>query len=353
MSTPINTRIKNNDKHNLNWLPYRVCEVPQSLNLNHMRFPRWTLVAACSSALALSACSTGEDLPEPTVTDAADTPDSSVTTATEAAAQATDTPTGPAERDPAEFTKNGGQSYAVTFDAANMCVYYSASGYFDCDIAPAGELPPIDIDPGLGTPPEVLLWTDTGGFETSQDTGGGEGTPQGDTLNPGEQVTIGPFTLKHSKDGAIRGEREGYWFELSPERQFSSDHFTPSGTRTNNGNQSSDLAAAGTECGTVVVPRGDEQLVVATKDGTTCNLGMEIMNQYIEAIQAGKSEGQAGFWTAPNGWGCFARWFFPDEPYSGVNGRLACGAEDPAGNPAKEGSGEVVAMTATERTKVQ
>lgn len=84
--------------------------------------------------------------------------------------------------------------------------------------------------------------------------------------------------------------------------------------------------------------------MVAVEDGTTCGIAMRVFRGYVSALMAGEPEGQAAFWTAPNGWGCFARWFFPDEEYVGANGKLACGANDRAGTPAKDGSGEVVGV---------
>lgn len=65
------------------------------------------------------------------------------------------------------------------------------------------------------------------GFATTHDTGGGEIDPIGETLAPGEQVTISSYTFTHDKDGTVRGERDGHWFEVSPEGQYASDHFSP------------------------------------------------------------------------------------------------------------------------------
>lgn len=62
---------------------------------------------------------------------------------------------------------------------------------------------------------------------TTHDTGGGEIDPVGETLAPGEQVTISSYTFTHDKDGTVRGERDGHWFEVSPDGQYASDHFTP------------------------------------------------------------------------------------------------------------------------------
>lgn len=174
-----------------------------------------TLTATVAVALALTACSTEEEFleePEQVLAD--------------------DTPTAPVERDPDDFTMDGEPSvYAVSFNRGTKCVYFDKGpeypGYFACDLALSGEIPPLDIDNGQGTPTDTLLWDDEIGFATAHDTGGGEVDPIGETLAPGEQVTISSYTFTHDKDGTVRGERDGHWFEVSPDGQYTSDHFTP------------------------------------------------------------------------------------------------------------------------------
>lgn len=177
--------------------------------------PARTLIATVAAALALAACSTEEEFleePEQVLDD--------------------DTPAAPVERDPNDFTMDGEPSvYAVSFNRGTKCVYLDKGpgrdGYFACDLDLAGEIPPLDHEVGIGTPTDSLLWDDEIGFTTTHDTGGGEIDPVGETLAPGEQVTISSYTFTHDKDGTVRGERDGYWFEVSPNGQYSSDHFTP------------------------------------------------------------------------------------------------------------------------------
>lgn len=177
--------------------------------------PARTLIATVAAAFALAACSTEEEFleePEQVLDD--------------------DTPAALVERDPDDFTMDGEPSvYAVSFNRGTKCVYFDKGpeypGYFACDLALSGEVPPLNNDVGIGTPTDSLLWDDGIGFTTTHDTGGGEIDPVGETLAPGEQVTISSYTFTHDKDGTVRGERDGHWFEVSPDGQYSSDHFSP------------------------------------------------------------------------------------------------------------------------------
>ena len=110
-----------------------------------------------------------------------------------------------------------------------MCVYYAGGGYFSCDLALAGALPPLDPDYGApaGQHPDVIMWGDGRGFAVTHSTGGGEGMPEAAQLFPGQKVTAGDYTFEHRHDGTVRVERAGHWFELSPQGQYSSDRFTP------------------------------------------------------------------------------------------------------------------------------
>lgn len=191
-----------------------------------MNTQRTALATAFVASLALSACSISDDIQEPELNE------SSV----EASAQATEavraTEAALIERDPADFTEGGEYpAYVVEFDSQTTCSYFPAGGdgdgYLGCKIAPAGQVPPLDIDNSQGTPPDRLMWVPEIGFATTHDVGGGDAQPVGDVLNPGEKVTISYYTFTHEADGTIRGERDNSWFEISPDGQYSSDHFTP------------------------------------------------------------------------------------------------------------------------------
>lgn len=176
--------------------------------------PARTLIATVAAALALTACSTEEEFLE------------------EPEQVLDDDTSAPVERNPEDFTMNGEPSvYAVSFNRGTKCAYFDKGpgrdGYFACYLDLAGEIPPLDIESGLGTPTDALLWDDEIGFATTHDTGGGEVDPIGETLAPGEQVTISSYTFTHDKDGTVRGERDGHWFEVSPDGQYASDHFSP------------------------------------------------------------------------------------------------------------------------------
>lgn len=180
-----------------------------------MKTTRATLAATVAVALTLTACTTEEEFleePEQVLAD--------------------DTPTAPVERNPDDFAMNGEPAvYGVSFNRGNKCVYFDKGpgrdGYFDCVLDFAGEIPPLDIGNGQGRPTDTLLWNDEIGFATTYDSGGGEVDPIGATLAPGEQVTIHEYIFTHDKDGTVRGERDGHWFEVSPEGQYASDRFTP------------------------------------------------------------------------------------------------------------------------------
>ncbi|OFT71492.1 hypothetical protein HMPREF3145_03210 [Corynebacterium sp. HMSC05C01] len=182
--------------------------------------PAAALASAFVASLALSACSTSDDVQEAELNESSVDPSAQ---ATEAAL---------VERDPADFTEGGEYpAYVVEFDSKTTCSYFPAGGdddgYLGCVIAPAGQMPPLDIDNSQGTPVDRLMWVSEIGFATTHDVGGGDAQPVGDVLHPGEQVTISYYTFTHGADGTIRGERDNSWFEISPDGQYSSDHFTP------------------------------------------------------------------------------------------------------------------------------
>lgn len=109
----------------------------------------------------------------------------------------------------------------------------------------------------------------------------------------------------------------------------------------------------GTQCGSTFTPSLQDVAIVASEDGTTCGTAARVMRDYVHALIDGQTEGQAALWTAPNGWSCTGRWFFPGEENVGANGKMACAAKSLQGAPVEgHGSGEVVALTAEDRTRL-
>lgn len=213
------------------------------------------ILATLACAAALSACGSDETQQEQALDDATtssptpspeNTPTSEPAVAESTTAESTTTATtvattasfaaAPApmvERDPADFTEaeptDPFAAYAITLSPGNMCVYYAGGGYFSCDLALAGALPPLDPDYGApaGQHPDVIMWGDDRGFAVTHSTGGGEGTPEAAQLFPGQNVTAGDYTFHHLPDGTVRVERGEHWFQVSPQGQYSSDRFTP------------------------------------------------------------------------------------------------------------------------------
>lgn len=97
---------------------------------------------------------------------------------------------------------------------------------------------------------------------------------------------------------------------------------------------SATVADAGETCGSF-----DDGVLVALEDGTTCDIARDVMTMYKDNL--GQAQGQALFWTAPNGWDCFGRYRFPGEEDNPSTRKLSCSAEDPSGAAAEEGSGGV------------
>lgn len=116
-------------------------------------------------------------------------------------------------------------------------------------------------------------------------------------------------------------------------------------TTSSSSSAASSTADAGESCGT-----RDGMSVVALEDGTTCDIAMDVLEQYDNNLS--QAEGQALYWTAPNGWGCFARYTFPGEEDAPNSRKTSCSAEDPGGKPASEGSGGVAMVDPGDEHKV-
>lgn len=172
--------------------------------------------AACAAALVLAGCSdtspnaADTELPEPSLAAPAEPSEFKLK-----------------ERDPKDFYDEEFDTYAVAFSPRqgpdNACVYFE-KGYFDCIMAMSGNLPPLDIDPGIEGQ-YAVLWEDDKGFTVTRSIDAGEGFPETEWLRPGETVTIGPYTF--SSTDVYRVERGEHWFELGLDGQYSSDRFAP------------------------------------------------------------------------------------------------------------------------------
>ena len=98
--------------------------------------------------------------------------------------------------------------------------------------------------------------------------------------------------------------------------------------------------------GDVCITYSDGRELVALEDGTTCDIAIDVMDQYADADDV---QGSAGFWTSPQGWGCFSRYVIDGKEDLPENRRVSCSDSDAAGNPASEGSGAVAALKPGER----
>lgn len=310
------------------------------------------LAAVALTALPLTACQA--DLEEPEL-DAAGTTTLATPTETETV---TEEVVEYVEVDPARFKE--GTGYVVGGSSGvSGCMIVPGSDYpTTCQIKYEDPVPPAEDFGGApeGLAPNVATYNEKESRFRAEHSPGAQGYATPPTpLNKGERTTIDGFILTHLNDGGFRVEYKDAWFELHGGIYEASPAAKPA--ENSNKNETSNAAAAetapgGTVCGEIAGPMGPDLYVIATKYDTTCGPAMEAMNGYMDALNDGQTEGQAAFWTAPNGWGCTARWFFPDEEYVGANGKMSCGAASPSGEPAKEGSGEVVALTEEDRKKV-
>ena len=291
-----------------------------------------TLAATLLAAVTLSACTTADQ----NTADETPTPEESAqSTSTQAEAYE--------ELDP-ELFNNGGAYVVGGSEESGLlgCMAQPAADYpFNCQINFTYPIPPVEKDgvaPEGMSPNVASMGDDDDRFITVFSPGSQGYFEPPRPLGPGKRVTIDGAEITHLHDGGFRVTYRGDAFEVHE------------GVYARDGEIDAALAAAaqpvarGTKCGQTYAPSGQGVAVVAVEDGTTCGIAMRVFRGYVSALMAGEPEGQAAFWIAPNGWGCFARWFFPDEEYVGANGKLACGANDRAGTPAKDGSGEVVGV---------
>lgn len=212
--------------------------------------------ALATSCLALAGCaSEPEPIPEPTLTplgeaDTAaeaiqptDAPEAIQTTGSSQTTEANQTSDAPAsasstatasgallERSAMDFNIGEYDKFDITFSPdANCSNFEHEYGhlYIDCHFTLDGDIPPADIDNANGAAPDAIMWVEGQGFQLTQDVGGVDRAVQNHPLNKGEFVRTGGTTYTHKPDGTIRVEREGQWFEISPQGQYSSDRFTP------------------------------------------------------------------------------------------------------------------------------
>ncbi|WCZ38642.1 hypothetical protein [Corynebacterium jeddahense] len=316
---------------------------------------------ALALPIALTACSAG-DAPETievtstvTETPAEDdgaTEAQSTASQSETTAEATTASTQAEtyeDLDPELFNLGGAYVVGGADTGVAGCMAKPGTNYpFNCQISFTYPVPPVEDLGGAGTAiaPNVASWKD-GRFITAFSPGSqGYMTPPR-PLEQGQRVTIDGATLTHLVDGGFRVEYNGDAFEVHD------------GVYARDGEVDQALAVAakpvsrGTQCGSTFTPSLQDVAIVASEDGTTCGTAARVMRDYVHALIDGQTEGQAALWTAPNGWSCTGRWFFTGEENVGANGKMACAAKSLQGAPVEgHGSGEVVALTAEDRTRL-
>lgn len=305
-------------------------------------------------AATLSACAESEEpdttLSAPTLEASEDIPESTRETTPEETFQSA-----PADEyedvDPELFNLGGAYVVGGSPESGVIgCMAKPDTDYpFNCQVDFTYPVPPAEELGGASAAisPNIVSMSESAGRFITAFSPGSQGyfePPR--PLELGQRVSIDGATITHLTDGGFRVEYQGDAFEVHE------------GVYARDGEIDEALAAAsqsveaGTQCGSTSTPAGGDVAVVASQNDTTCGVAMQVMRGYITALREGQTEGQAAFWTAPNGWGCFGRWFFPGEDYVGANGKLACGAQDPSGKPAQEGSGEVVGLALDERDRL-
>lgn len=212
--------------------------------------------ALATSCLAIAGCaSEPEPIPEPTFTprgeadtaaEAIQPTDAPEAIQTTGASQPTDAPGAGerrasassaatadgalVERSAMDFNIGEYDKFDIAFAPDANCSNFEhdyGNLYIDCHFTLAGDIPPADIDNANGAAPDAIMWVEGKGFRLTQDVGGADRAVQNHPLNKGEFVRTGGTTYTHKSDGTIRVEREGQWFEISPQGQYSSDRFTP------------------------------------------------------------------------------------------------------------------------------
>ncbi|WP_070462771.1 hypothetical protein [Corynebacterium sp. HMSC29G08] len=179
---------------------------------------------------------------------------------------------------------------------------------------------------------------DLGEFQVGHSPGSQGFATRPPGLEPGQRVTIYGTTFTHLHDSGFRVERDGQGVEVhNSVIQFDDDpvdHIA----------ESKEPVDFGTQCGVMVAPSGDALAVIAVSEDTTCDTAMDVVEGYRRALHFGETQGQAAFWTSPEGWGCTGRYFYVGEEHFGANGKISCAASSPSGEPASVGNGEVVAV---------
>ncbi|WP_133064868.1 hypothetical protein [Corynebacterium hadale] len=321
-----------------------------------MHARRWaTTVLLVSASLALAACGGGGGEPgaDGTTSATSATAEAVTSDAPSAESEAPDTSAAEAEQadlytvvDPERFLL--GTAYVIGGDGDRWfhdCFIKTAelnsesdSGTY-CHADFADPVPPTEEDYGVPNPPapNMINWDEDGGRFSTAYSPGAELHPGTQRLRQGEQVTVDGLTVTHLHGGGYRVTKGDATFEMHDGVYTTTDPGSPAEAEAAGG-------AAGNVCGTVESSMGGSYQIVALEDGTTCDSALAAMRGYVDAYRNGAVEGQAGFWTAPNGWGCANGWFLPGDEQIRANAKNTCSASDRAGNPAQEGSGAVVAL---------
>lgn len=215
-----------------------------------------------------------------------------------------------------------------------------------CHVSFVDPVPPAENPDGISTgrTPNIIAWDETQQRFSPHYSPGAE-TPLGtQPLKQGEQVTLNGLTVTHLHEGGYRVTMGDAAFEMHDGVYTTTDPVAPEPAAAPAPEAPPQTAAYGESCGTVESSMGGAYEVMALEDGTTCDVALDVMHGYVDAWATGAVEGQAGFWTAPNGWGCANGWFLPGDEQIRANAKNTCGDSDRAGRPASEGSGSFVAL---------
>lgn len=235
-----------------------------------------------------------------------------------------------------------------------------------CTVTFEEPLPPIERGaeiPGV-TAPDSIWWDDEHSRFQTDYSPGGQIPDNVYSLREGEQVSIKTLTMTHLHGGGIRlaigdsaiGMHEGVYTTTdpvdtgaekpapatAPEQEEAPKEEAPAEAPAPEAKPRT--ANYGEVCGSVESSMGGTYQIVALEDGTTCDIAVEVMRGYVNAWTSGGIEGSAGFWTAPNGWGCASGYILPGDEDIRANAKNTCSDSDPAGRPASEGSGSFVAL---------
>lgn len=169
--------------------------------------------------------------------------------------------------------------------------------------------------------PNSVMFEEGTGFMVGYSPGS-EPFSENPVLEPGQTVEISGNVFERFADGTFTVKTGGHEYTIPPTAIASAEP----------GTASQQIANMNDSCGEL-----NGSYVVATENGTTCDIAMEVMTDYTSGSPSGTPpQGSAGFWTAPNGWGC-ASDYNPETK----SAEAWCGASDRSGQPAMEGSGAV------------